>query len=168
MDHWPRPEDIEHYFLEPPGQRWFFETGNDGAVFNAKGVDGSDKLPPEQGLTYLELTMDGDPDLGVLLGWSKWNRHQGLYYYSKGDLARLREFVFTLHGDARPAGLYIPFDQAWKAVKEFLQTDGQLPKSIEWVDARDLPEDTFLDPAKDWQKIKALLKEWRARRRRAH
>jgi hypothetical protein len=33
-----------------------------------------------------------------------------------------------------------------KAVKEFLETDGELPKSIEWVANADLPRNTFPDP----------------------
>ena len=45
-----------------------------------------------------------------------------------------------------PAGLYIPFDRAWLAVKEFIETEGRLPTSIEWVSNADLPEGTFPEP----------------------
>jgi hypothetical protein len=45
-----------------------------------------------------------------------------------------------------PIGLFIPFAEAWKAVKEFIETEGELPKSIEWVRNRDLPPNTFPDP----------------------
>ena len=31
-------------------------------------------------------------------------------------------------------------------VKEFMETDGQLPKSIEWVANSDLPPNTFPNP----------------------
>ena len=41
---------------------------------------------------------------------------------------------------------YIPFAKAWPAVKEFMETEGQLPKAIEWVRAEDLPPKTFPDP----------------------
>ncbi len=146
FDHWPRPDEIEHYFLGPPGRRWFFETRNDTAEFGGDGVDNTDHLPPGKGRTYVRLSLVGHPALGVLLSWSKWNSREGLDYHSKGDLSRLREPVFSLHGDALSAGLFIPFDRAWRAVKEFLETDGQLPKSIEWVDDRDFPPDTFPDP----------------------
>lgn len=33
-----------------------------------------------------------------------------------------------------------------EAVKEFIETDGQLPKCIEWVANKDLPPGTFPDP----------------------
>jgi hypothetical protein len=59
---------------------------------------------------------------------------------------RLREWVRTLHGDPMPVGLYIPYEKAWKAVEEFIKTDGQLPKSIEWIANRDLPPNTFPAP----------------------
>ena len=46
-----------------------------------------------------------------------------------------------------PVGLYVPYEIGWKAVKEFIDTNGALPTSIEWVaDDRDLPPNTFPDP----------------------
>src|SRR5262249_39078523 len=48
-------------------------------------------------------------------------------YYSKGDLRVIREIVTTAHGDQMPRGLYVPFETAWKAVKEFVEMDGRLP-----------------------------------------
>jgi hypothetical protein len=33
-----------------------------------------------------------------------------------------------------------------KAVKEFIETGGALPTSIEWIANSDLPENTFPDP----------------------
>ena len=32
------------------------------------------------------------------------------------------------------------------ALKEFIETDGALPKSIEWIANKDLPPGTFPDP----------------------
>ena len=52
----------------------------------------------------------------------------------------------NLHNDPLPVGLFIPFKSAWLAVKEFIETDGALPKSIEWVANKDLPAGTFPDP----------------------
>lgn len=67
-------------------------------------------------------------------------------YNSKGDLRRLGEFVRSLHGTPLSVGLFVPFPVAWKAVKEFIETDGELPTSIEWIASRDLPPETFPDP----------------------
>jgi hypothetical protein len=64
----------------------------------------------------------------------------------KGDLRRLKEYVRTLHGTPLPVGLFVPFPAAWKAVKEFMQTDGALPASIEWIASDELPSDAFPDP----------------------
>jgi hypothetical protein len=51
-----------------------------------------------------------------------------------------------LHGDPLSVGLFVPFPVAWKAVKEFIETDGELPTSIEWIASSDLPPETFPDP----------------------
>jgi hypothetical protein len=143
---WPRPQDIAHYFLVPPGRRWFSETGNDTAGFVAEGVDETGHLALGKGRIDIELDLWGNDKVGVLLIWSKWGGPYKEMYSSKGDLARLRDFVRTVHGDLRPIGLFIPFEAAWRAVKEFLETEGALPKCIEWIANRDLPPNTFPDP----------------------
>jgi hypothetical protein len=143
---WPSPSQLEHYFLTSSGRREAFEIGNDCWGLSGIGVHGTENLPPGKGRINLGLTILGDPDHGVLLHYRKGG---GVYkdsFYSKGDLTRLREWVETAADDLFPVGLYIPFETAWKAVKEFIETDGQLPKSIEWVAGDDLPADAFPDP----------------------
>jgi hypothetical protein len=75
----------------------------------------------------------------------RWDgRHQKQQGFdSRGDLTRLGEFVRTLHDDRLSVGLFIPFEQAWNAVKEFIETDGALPTCIAWIASRDLPPETF-------------------------
>lgn len=148
IDGWPRPADIEPYFLAPPGG-WFSRTREDTAGFAIEGVDGTEHLPPNKGRTNITLYLSAHPTLGVLLTWAKVNNRECQDYHSKGDLRRLRELVFSRRGDPLPVGLFVPYEVAWKAVKEFLETDGRLPTSIEWVDDLDLPPDTFPDPANE-------------------
>ncbi len=145
---WPRPEQIARYFLEPPAKRWFFETRNDSAKFDGEGVEGTEHLEPNKGRIDIRLMMWGHPTLGVLLIWSKWGGGHQQTYSSKGDLSRLRELVRSTHNTPLPVGLFVPYGTAWKAVKEFLENDGALPKSIEWIANRDLRPIRFpiLDP----------------------
>jgi len=152
-DGWPRPEEIEPYFLGRPGrtwfapkQRWFFETGNDTAGFKLEGAEGTGHLEFPAGRIDIELLLWGDPQHGVLLIWSKVGGGHNESYVSMGDLNKgIRKWVRTLHDDPNPIGMYIPFEDAWKAVKEFIESEGALPKSIEWLDEDCLPEDTFPD-----------------------
>ena len=143
---WPSPRELEPYFLAPPGKEWSYSGGNDSWGLRAEGLHGTEGLELGKGRVDAELAMWGHPQHGVLLIYSKWGGGYKDTYSSKGDLTRLGEIVRTLHGDPMPAGLYIPFREAWKAVKEFIETDGELPKSIEWVRNRDLPPNTFPDP----------------------
>ena len=143
---WQEPKQLERYFLAPPGQRWTFEGGNDNWGLSVEGVDGTDHLEANKGRIDIDLDMYGHPRFGVLLIWSKWGGGHKENFSSKGDLTRLREWVRTLQEDLMPIGLFIPFEQAWKAVKEFIETDGALPKSIEWIANSDLPLDTFPVP----------------------
>ncbi len=103
-------------------------------------------IEAHKGRVVVRLKMWGHPELGVLLIWSKWGGGHKETFSSKGDLTRVREWVRSTHDTPLPVGLFIPFEEAWKAVKEFIETDGALPKSIEWVANRDLPPNTFPDP----------------------
>jgi len=143
---WPTLDEIAHYFLGPPGQRWFFETRNDSGGFTIEGIEGTENLEPYKDRIDIHLLMWGHPDLGVLVMWEKWGGGPSETFTSKGDLSRLREWVRSTHDTPLPIGLFIPYVKAWEAVKEFLQTDGTLPKSIEWVANSDLPANTFPDP----------------------
>src|SRR5262245_31232823 len=130
---WPKPEELEPYFLGPPGQRWAFENGNDNAGLAAEGVDGTADLDPNDGRIDVDLDMWGHPYLGVLLIYSEWGGGSKEMYSSKGNLARLREWVRSKHGTPLPVGLFIPYGTAWNAVKEFMETDGERPNRIEWI-----------------------------------
>ena len=87
-----------------------------------------------------------NPELGVLLMYEKYGGGFAETYYSTGDLSRLKEWVRTLYDDLRPVGLYITLAQAWPAVKQFIETDGELPTAIRWIRERELPIGTFPDP----------------------
>lgn len=143
---WPSPEELESYFLAPKGKEWFYTGGNDTGGLSIEGVDGTEHLPQGKGRIDIRLSMWGNPDLGVLLIYEKRGGGHKAGYCSKGDMSRIREWVRSLHDTPLPAGLFIPFDRAWLAVKEFIETEGQLPKSIEWVKGSDLPPGSFPDP----------------------
>ena len=144
---WPPLHDLEPYFRPPPhGRGWFDETGNDSASLRLYGVDGTDALPEGKGRIDIDLAMWGHPDLGVLLIYEKVGGGHMEGYCSKGDVGRFGEWVRSTHDTPLPIALFVPFSEAWKAVREFMETEGQLPKSIEWVKGTDLPPGTFPDP----------------------
>ena len=143
---WPTVAELEPYFLGPAGKRWFFETGNDSGSLSAEGAYNTEHFAPGQGRIDIRLRMWGDPDLGVLLIYSKWGGGFKETFTSKGDLTRLGEHVRTMHNDPMPVGLYIPYDRAFAAVKDFIETDGELPRAIEWIANDQLPDNTFPPP----------------------
>jgi hypothetical protein len=143
---WPAPGALERYFLAPPHQRCFFETGNDSGGLVAEGLDGTEHLLPGAGRIDINLGMYGHPELGVFLLYQKIGGAGFGAFSSKGDLTKLRQWVRTLHNDPMPVGLFIPYENAWLAVKEFIETEGVLPKSIEWIANKDLPPGTFPVP----------------------
>ncbi len=59
---WPSVDDLEPYFLAPPRQRWFFETGNDAAILQVMGVDGTEHLEQGKGRIDVDLEMWGHRD----------------------------------------------------------------------------------------------------------
>ena len=143
---WPSLAELQPYFLAPKGQEWFYSSGNDGGGLYLEGVHGTENFEESKGRIDVHLLMYGDPNLGVLLIYCRHGGGFDVTYSSKGDNSHIREWVRTLHNDPMPVGLYIPFAEAWNAVKEFIETDGELPKSISWIANKDLPENTFPDP----------------------
>ena len=143
---WPSPTEFKPHFFGSDGLHWFPDSRADSAALWAKGVNGTEHLQAGNGRIDIELLMWRNPDFGVLLIWSKWGGPYKEMFSSKGDLRRLRDFVSDLYGALLPIGLFVPFETAWKAVKEFIETNGELPKSIEWIANRDLPPGTFPDP----------------------
>lgn len=143
---WPDEKWLARYFLTTAGRHDFFASGNDSWGLSAEGVDGTDHLAHLKGRVDVNLWILGRPDLGVLLQYRKTGRQPIQTYYAKGDLSLLHQWVTTAHGDRMPIGLFIPFEKAWKAVKEFMERDAALPSSIEWIAAKDLPADAFPAP----------------------
>lgn len=143
---WPTPDELKPYFFAPPGQEWFDTKGNDTGGLSAKGLYGTEAGESWKTRVDLDLDLYGIPGLGVLLIYHKYGGGYSEAYTSKGDLSRLKEWVRNLHQDPLPVGLFIPFADAYEAVKEFIETDGQLPKSIEWIANEDLPPGTFPQP----------------------
>jgi Immunity protein Imm1 len=144
---WPSLEELAPYFLaEPEGSGWFHESGNDTAGLSLHGLEGTEHLPYGNGQIFIELAMWGNPDLGVLLIYTKAGGPNRQDFTSIGDLTKLKQWVRALHDTPLPVGLFIPFPKAWLAVKEFMETNGQLPTSIEWIKNTDLPANTFPDP----------------------
>ncbi|HZP75537.1 MAG TPA: Imm1 family immunity protein [Pseudolabrys sp.] len=147
FDGWPSLQEIEPYFRGIPGRswfaprrRWFNETGNDTAGFLIETAH-----PKQEDRITVELMLWGNLKYGVLLIWSMSGGGYAEHYASKGDLERLKEFVRTEHSDPNPIGLYVPFERAWEAVKEFLQDHGTRPQSIDWIATSELPDDVFPD-----------------------
>src|SRR5262245_30718048 len=95
IDGWPRPEEIESYFIFAPDQPWPF-ADNDSAGFDIDGIDDTHHLPiRDHGRSNVSLHLSAHPILGVYLGWRKWDgrRRAPQSYASKGDLSRLGQFV---------------------------------------------------------------------------
>ena len=147
-EEWPEPAWLAPYFLTSSGRRAAFGLTNDCWGLNLDGIDGTEHLPQFHGRIDIHLTITGHPDVGVLLCYQRFGAERGTFY-SKGDLKRLHQWTRTMHGDLMPIGLFIPFDAAWTAITEFIETDGALPRSIAWAAGRDLPADAFPDPLQD-------------------
>ena len=146
-DSWPSLEQIRPYFLATPGREWFFTGGVDSAVLIGIGKDDTERLPVRGGRIDVRLYMLGKPGIGVSLTYDLWDgrHHEKSQWISKGDMSHHGRMVTTLEGDQYPECFFIPFVEAWNAAKEFVETEGELPKTIEWFASRDLPPNTFPD-----------------------
>lgn len=147
---WPAVDWLEPFFLTKAGQERLcgdVRDGNDSWGFDITDLYANGHLPRRDSVD-VHLYLTANPTYGVTLQYSRWDGtvQRRDCYLSKGNLGRLDRFVRSLHDDRFSLGLFIPFEAAWKAVKEFIETDGELPTSIEWVANQDLPPNRFPDP----------------------
>ncbi|WP_244431975.1 hypothetical protein [Rhodopseudomonas sp. B29] len=144
MDGWPSITELGPLFSAKAWSRW---EGDDEWVLRIEGLYGTDCLPEDSQVRAC-LIITGTPDFGVMLHYSRWDgrTQRSLDCYSKGDMDRIRQWLRTLQEDLRPIGLFIPYAQAWTAVREFMERDGELPSGIEWIGGNELPPNTFRFP----------------------
>ncbi len=142
---WPDEKWLAPYFLTLAGRHEVFSIRSNHWCVTAEGVDGTEDLAFDKQLN-INLHIIGKPDLGVLLLHDRVSAADGHAYYSLGNPKMLRTLVRATQVSLMPAGLFIPFEQALKAIMEFVQTNGALPKCIEWVASADLPEGSFPEP----------------------
>jgi hypothetical protein len=141
---WPTPAQLAPYFLSPAERAQIFEPST-AMGLSAEGANGTEHLEARKGRIDIDLTMTGHLFHGVHFCYSKDGGGElPMCYYSKGDLRRLREWIETQDGDLVPVGLFVPFEIAWKVVKEFIERDGALPDSnIAWIACDDVPAYAF-------------------------
>jgi hypothetical protein len=135
---WPSPGELKKYFSA--GGRLWASHGNDSWALRAEGLYGTAVLPRPDAVT-VDLRMTGSPGHGVMLDFARWHgRIRRLdRYCSTGDLRLLGRFMYSLQGEPYSLGLFIPFEEAFKAVKEFIESDGELPTSIGWISGEGFP-----------------------------
>ena len=142
---WPDQKWLEPFFLTSAGRREVFGGRNNGWGLRARGVDGTEDLPFDKEIN-ITLHIIGKPDLGVLLVYDRMSATDGYSYYSVGDPKKFRTLVKATQVSRMPMGLFVPFEQALKAVVEFADTNGARPKCIEWIAPSELPEGSFPEP----------------------
>jgi hypothetical protein len=142
---WPDQTWLAPYFLTPAGRQKAFGSGNNHWCVTAEGVDGTEDLPFDRRID-IDLHIVGKPDLGVLLLHDRVSAVDGHAYYSLGNPKMLRTLVRAKQVSLMPVGLFIPFEQAFEAIMEFIRTNGALPRCVEWIASTDLPEDSFPEP----------------------
>lgn len=165
---WPSPAALEPYFLTFSGRQKAFNADNDSWSLRVEGIEGTEHLPEWQGRIDLVLTVVGNLEHGVMLCHQRFDS-DGIGHYSRGDLTKLDRWIDSMQGDLIPIGLFIPFESVWRAVKEFMEQHGALPRSIPWVAYPDLPGNAFPGPCDyqyEWAELSCgrryLRKTWRS------
>jgi hypothetical protein len=150
---WPEIGWLEPFFHDSAGQVAPLQLDRREGSFYLEGVDGTGGLSRHSGRVDISLMLWANPERGVMLEHRKFGGGIDIAWFSKGDLRFRLNWVWSKYGTPLSTGFFIPAERAWLAVKQFIQMDGALPDSIEWVDERELPADTF-PPPEDWKRLK--------------
>ena len=141
---WPDCQELERRFWAR-----LREQGTVSGQLSAQTVHDVARLEAREGRIDVDLQLGGDREHGVILQY--WKRGYGEVYSFTGDSSRLREWIFSSYETWLPVALFIPAEKAWNATREFIETEGALPQSIDWIATRDLPPNSFsgADPNTD-------------------
>lgn len=143
-DGWPSLENIKYRLIDVSGRSKFFEKGLDGGSFFIETSGSAERAQRDGAVFKAGLYVHMHPLHGVKLQHSmSSNRISRTSHHSKGDFSRLRDFVRSFHDTPLSLGLFIPFEPGWRAVEEFIRTEGKLPTAISWLADDDLPPETF-------------------------
>lgn len=165
---WPPAADLEQFFLTTKAQDTLYESGNDSYGIDISGLYNTEDKPDNVAYDYdgsksaasAHLSIWFDPQLGVSLHYRRSGPGLRESLCSKGDLTQFGVYTRTLHQDLMPVALYIPAERAWLAVKEFMEREGEIPTSIDWIASADLPPNTFVVPHEKVTEIETTGYPW--------
>jgi Immunity protein Imm1 len=141
----PPLNELEQYFTLKRGYLWLDLPGVDTAGIEYLDVTGSGEESIEASRVDLALTLWGHPAYGVYLQYDRRAKNDRMTRCSVGS-GESGQWIRSRQGDLIPLGLCISFDNAWRAVKEFVETGGALPESVDWLAANKLAPNAFPDP----------------------
>ena len=134
-----RSQKIGALLPAPPGRAGFLKQETTVRVSWLKEQIGLKHLEYYKGRIDIELAMWGHPRPWRSADLVQAGRRLQADVQLEGRLEPPSGVGSQHSRYAMPIGLFVPYETAWKAVKEFIETDGELPKSIEWIANRDLP-----------------------------
>jgi hypothetical protein len=147
---WTDAGKIEPFFLDSKQREAMFIRRQDDGLFSIDGMEGTDNLSREADRVNARLYLNMLPEHGVTISYHHWDgrSRKKTYFYSKGNLDLINEYVRSFQGSPLQLGLFIPYEAAWRTVKEFMEGDGGLPASIDWVSAGlpPIPDSMFFKP----------------------
>jgi hypothetical protein len=122
----PTSEQLAPLFLEKFPEAW---------------TEDADVTCYMNGGEYCRLSIVANPDHGIWL----WYRHNGSdgsdnNYISLGNFEKLNTYVEAVEDSLTLEGLFLPPEQAWIAVHDFLQNDGRRSEKILWIHEDEIPK----------------------------
>ena len=138
-NHWPSVPEIRPFFERYDRKEW--SRGGEGQSLVLYGAEGTENLEPFKDRIDIHLAVYDDPECGALLMYDKTGGKYSEHYYSLGDSVRFYETVKSREGSPLSKGLFVPLEQAWLAVEDFLLNEGQRSGRIHWIQADELSPD---------------------------
>lgn len=122
----PTEEEIEPLFFEKFPEAW-----TEDADITCYIRDGE----------YYRLSIVANCRYGIWL-WYRYSRSdsQEENYISLGDPERLNQYVEVVEDSLTLEGLYLPPEQAWLAVRDFLNLEGLRSDKISWLSEDQIPK----------------------------
>ena len=138
---WPAADQLEQSFLDPARRNWAFWDGGGGGYISVSGLDGTENEPDGPNRSNARIAIRAHRKHGATLDHHWWDgkRRVSTSHLSLGSTSDMTKLPHLDNRQPFAVGLFIPFELAWLALKDFMVDPIHPSKSVPWINAKDLP-----------------------------
>ncbi len=139
---WPPIATLEREFMDPTRREWAYWDGSGaaGGYMKISGIEGTEAQPDGRTRSGATISIRAHRQFGATLSHHWWDAKSATAttHLSLGDRSLLSQMTTLDDRQPYPIGLFIPFELAWLAFRDFIQEPTRVTSAVPWINGVDL------------------------------